>query len=191
MSIARMLVQGVDVWLNTPQRPKEASGTSGMKVIYNGGLNCSILDGWWAEGYSPEVGWAIGNGEEYPEHEWERQNYIESEALYNILEKDIIPMFYERGRDGLPRQWIAKMKNSMQTLAPYFNTHRMLEEYTNKYYIPSFRRVKEITGSHLEEGVVFATWRSQLEKAWPKIKVSLLRSDQAEGDSRRPGCSPG
>ncbi|MCB9457267.1 MAG: alpha-glucan family phosphorylase [Anaerolineaceae bacterium] len=174
MSIARMMVQGVDVWLNTPQRPKEASGTSGMKVIYNGGLNCSILDGWWAEGYSPELGWAIGNGEEYPEHELERQNYIESEALYNILEKDIIPLFYERGRDGLPREWIGKMKNSMQKLAPYFNTHRMIEEYTDKFYIPSFRRVKEITGDNLQEGVAFAAWRSHLEKSWPQVNVKQV-----------------
>ncbi len=174
MSIARMMVQGVDVWLNTPQRPKEASGTSGMKVIYNGGLNCSILDGWWAEGYSPELGWAIGNGEEYPEHELERQNYIESEALYNILEKDIIPLFYERGRDGLPREWIGKMKNSMKKLAPYFNTHRMIEEYTDKFYIPSFRRVKEFTGDNLQEGVAFAAWRSHLEKAWPQVKVKQV-----------------
>jgi len=92
MNIARHLVQGVDIWFNTPQRPKEASGTSGMKVIYNGGLNCSILDGWWDEGYSPEVGWAIGNGEEYPEEAWEQQNMIESNAIYNVLEKDIVPL---------------------------------------------------------------------------------------------------
>jgi len=128
MNIARHLVQGVDVWLNTPQRPKEASGTSGMKVIYNGGLNCSILDGWWAEAYSNDVGWAIGNGEEYPETEWEHQNYVESEALYNLLEQDIIPLYYTRGRDGLPREWISRVKKSIRTLAPFFNTRRMVQE---------------------------------------------------------------
>ncbi|MCB9453371.1 MAG: alpha-glucan family phosphorylase [Anaerolineaceae bacterium] len=180
MSIARMLVQGVDVWLNTPQRPKEASGTSGMKVIYNGGLNCSILDGWWAEGYNPEYGWAIGNGEEYPEQEWERQNYIESEALYNILEKDIIPLFYERGRDSLPREWIGRMKKSMQVLAPYFNTHRMVAEYTEKFYMPSFHRVKEITENNLTEGVAFATWRNQLEKVWSHIKIKHVEVSRGQ-----------
>ncbi|MBZ0276160.1 MAG: alpha-glucan family phosphorylase, partial [Anaerolineae bacterium] len=180
MSIARMLVQGVDVWLNTPQRPKEASGTSGMKVVYNGGLNCSILDGWWAEGYRPEVGWAIGNGEEYPEHEWERQNYIESEALYNILEKDIIPLFYERGRDGLPRQWIGKMKNSMRTLAPYFNTHRMVQEYTTTYYIPNFERVKEITQNDLQAGIAFAAWQTRMESVWPQVKVKNVEISRGQ-----------
>ena len=95
MNVARYLVQGVDIWLNNPRRPKEASGTSGMKVIYNGGLNCSILDGWWAEGYDPTVGWAIGNGEEYPAHEAEHQDYVESQALYNVLEQDIVPLFYQ------------------------------------------------------------------------------------------------
>lgn len=180
MSIARMLVQGVDVWLNTPQRPKEASGTSGMKVVYNGGLNCSILDGWWAEGYRPEVGWAIGNGEEYPEHEWERQNYIESEALYNILEKDIVPLFYERGRDGLPRQWIGKMKNSMRILAPYFNTHRMVQEYTTKYYIPNFERVQEITQNDLQAGIAFAAWQTRMESIWPQVKVKNVEISRGQ-----------
>ena len=104
------MVQGVDIWLNTPRRPNEASGTSGMKVIYNGGLNASILDGWWDEGYAPTVGWAIGNGEEYDQQEWDLQDYIEAQALYNLLEKDIVPMFYTRARDGLPREWISRVK---------------------------------------------------------------------------------
>jgi glycogen phosphorylase len=171
MNIARHLVQGVDVWLNTPQRPKEASGTSGMKVIYNGGLNCSILDGWWAEGYQPEVGWAIGNGEEYPENEWENQNFIESEALYNILEQDIIPLYYQRGRDGLPREWIGRVKKSMETLAPFFNTRRMVEEYTTKFYIPNYKNVLEMSHGKLKDGLAYAAWRDNLEKAWKQVKV--------------------
>ena len=115
MTIARYLVQGVDIWLNTPRRPKEASGTSGMKVIYNGGLNASILDGWWVEGYDPTRGWLIGGGEEYPEAEWEMQDHIESQALYDLLEQDIIPTFYQRGRDGVPHAWVTKMKTPKAT----------------------------------------------------------------------------
>ncbi len=171
MEIARHLVQGVDVWLNTPQRPKEASGTSGMKVIYNGGLNCSILDGWWAEGYSPEVGWAIGNGEEYADSDIESQNYIESQALYNILEQDIIPLFYNRGRDGLPREWIARMKNSMQMLAPFFNTQRMVQQYTAQMYVPCYETVHQMMANDLEKGRAFAAWRSRLQTAWRQVRV--------------------
>lgn len=171
MNIARHLIQGVDVWLNTPQRPKEASGTSGMKVIYNAGLNCSILDGWWAEGYSPEVGWAIGRGEEYTDEEWEHQNYIESQALYNLLEQDIIPLFYNRGRDGLPREWIAKVKASMRTLAPYFNTHRMVQEYTQLMYMPNYETSLKLFESQLENGLEYAAWRGKLQDAWQRVRI--------------------
>ncbi len=175
MNVARYLVQGVDVWLNTPRRPKEASGTSGMKVIYNGGLNCSILDGWWAEAYTPEVGWAIGKGEEYPDAEWDHQDYIESEALYNILEKDIIPLFYDRGRDGLPREWIGKVKNSMRTLAPVFTTRRMVEEYTTNYYIPCYERELKMTAPDFAQGVAFAAWREKIEGNWKQVQVRGVR----------------
>ena len=172
MNIARYLVQGVDVWLNTPRRPKEASGTSGMKVIYNGGLNCSILDGWWAEGYSPAVGWAIGNGEEYPEYEWDHQDYVESEALYNILEQSVIPLFYDRGRDTVPREWIAKIKNAYRELAPFFNTHRMVEEYTDQLYMPAFSRASQLLGDKLETGLSYAAWRKKIEAAWSNIEIT-------------------
>lgn len=179
MNIARYLVSGVDVWLNNPRRPKEASGTSGMKVIYNGGLNCSILDGWWAEGYDPSVGWAIGNGEEYPEHEAEHQDYVESQALYNTLEKDIIPLFYKRGRDNVPREWIDKIKNSMRTLAPFFNTHRMLQEYTEQYYIPVYQATVEMRENHMKKGLDFTIWRTRLEESWPQVEVKSVKiSDQ-------------
>ncbi len=180
MNIARHLVQGVDVWLNTPQRPKEASGTSGMKVIYNGGLNCSILDGWWAEGYQPEVGWAIGKGEEYPENEWETQNYIESEAIYNILEQDIVPLFYSRGRDGLPREWIGRVKNSMRTLAPYFNTYRMVQEYTELYYVPNYQISQHMMESKLKSGLAYAAWRENLEHVWPGVQIRSVEIPQQQ-----------
>jgi starch phosphorylase len=180
MNIARHLIQGVDVWLNTPQRPKEASGTSGMKVIYNGGLNCSVLDGWWAEGYTPDVGWAIGNGEEYPDSEWEHQNYIESEALYNILEQDIVPLFYERGRDGLPREWIAKMKNSMRTLAPYFNTQRMVQEYGERFYIPAHKNYLALNGEHLDAGLAYAAWRAKMSANWNQVQIQDVNISQKQ-----------
>ncbi len=174
MNIARFLVQGVDVWLNTPRRPKEASGTSGMKVIYNGGLNCSILDGWWAEGYSPDVGWAIGNGEEYDEAQWENQDHIESQALYNLLENDIIPTFYNRERYGLPRDWIAKMKNSIRKLGPYFTTHRMVQEYTDQYYMPSYARFSEMTHPNFDNGTAYAAWHKHIESFWGDVRVTQV-----------------
>lgn len=178
MLVCRYLVRGVDVWLNTPRRPKEASGTSGMKVIYNGGLNCSILDGWWAEGYSPDVGWAIGNGEQYDEENWEHQDFVESEALYNVLEQDIIPMFYNRGPDGLPRHWLHKVKASMKKLAPFFTTRRMVQEYTQQYYIPTYERVIKITSAGSEQALEFVNWRSNLEKVWKNISIKDVQINE-------------
>ncbi len=171
MLVGRYLVQGVDVWLNNPRRPKEASGTSGMKVIYNAGLNCSILDGWWAEAYTPDVGWAIGNGEEYTEADWEHQDAIEAEALYNVLEQDIVPTFYERTRDGLPREWIAKVKASMKKLAPFFNTRRMVQEYAEDYYLPLYDRVTRMGRPDGKVALDYAAWRINLDKVWSKIHV--------------------
>jgi starch phosphorylase len=172
MLVARYMVQGVDVWLNNPRRPQEASGTSGMKVIYNGGLNCSILDGWWAEGYSPDVGWAIGNGEEYPDSESDRQDYVESEALYNILEHDIAPLFYERQADRVPREWMNKVKAGYHKLAPYFNTSRMVKEYTTDLYMPSFERYYRLTTPDMEAGKTYAAWRRNVADAWKSVSVS-------------------
>lgn len=171
MLVGRYLVQGVDIWLNNPRRPKEASGTSGMKVIYNGGLNCSILDGWWDEAYSPDVGWAIGNGEEYSEEQEELQDRIESEAFYNILEKDIIPLFYTRGRDGLPREWIDKVKASMKKLAPFFSTRRMVKEYAQKYYLPMYQREIEMTSPSFKPAIEYAAWRQNVTAAWADVAV--------------------
>ncbi len=171
MGIARAMVQGVDVWLNNPRRPKEASGTSGMKVIYNGGLNASTLDGWWDEGYDRSLGWAIGNGEEYPESQEELQDTIEGQALYNLLEQDIVPLFYERSRDGLPRGWIEMVKTSMRKLAPFFNTHRMVIEYIERYYTPALEHFERLTIPTMERGIKFAAWRDHLIQVWPKVKI--------------------
>jgi len=179
MHVARYLVQGVDVWLNNPRRPKEASGTSGMKVIYNGGLNCSILDGWWAEGYDPSVGWSIGNGEEYPDEESAQQDYIESEALYNVFEHDIVPTFYTRS-GGIPRGWMDKIKTGMKVLAPYFNTHRMVQEYANMYYMPQYERFTSLLTPSLDVGKAYSAWRGKIESAWGQVQVRDMQVSSTE-----------
>jgi starch phosphorylase len=171
MNVARYMVQGCDVWLNNPRRPKEASGTSGMKGIYNGCLNLGILDGWWAEGYSPEVGWSIGNGEEYNEMDWEDQDRIESQAIYHIFENDIIPRFYSRGRDGLPRDWIAMVKNAIRDMAPFFNTNRMVQEYAEQFYMTNYQRVLEMLGDDMVSGLNYANWRRNLTQVWNRVKI--------------------
>ena len=145
MNVARYLVQGVDVWLNTPRRPMEASGTSGMKVLANGGLNLSIPDGWWAEGATHgQVGWSIGRGEDYSDPDY--QDRIEASMLYDLLEKEVIPLFYDRNTEGVPRAWIARVKNSMRELVPVFNTHRMVAEYATKFYFPRHAALPRAAG---------------------------------------------
>jgi len=167
--VARYLVQGVDVWLNTPRRGLEASGTSGMKVVPNGGLNVSTLDGWWVEGYSPDVGWAIGKGEEYEDHAY--QDYVESSALYDLLEHDIVPIFYGRGADGLPRVWIARMKQSMKQLSPRFSTNRMVWEYGDRFYLPAARRFAEMTADRAARARALAAWKARLARLWPSVRI--------------------
>jgi glycogen phosphorylase len=169
MNIARHLVQGVDVWLNTPRRPYEASGTSGMKAAANGVLNCSILDGWWVEGYDSDVGWAIGRGESYDNPAY--QDQLESQALYDILEKQILPLFYKRTVDNLPREWIARMKACMRKLAPVFNTNRMVREYTEKLYLPAARRGAVLGADSLLRAKALAHAKDHLRGRWGGIKI--------------------
>jgi len=130
INVARVLVRGVDVWLNNPRRPMEASGTSGMKAAINGAMNMSTLDGWWCEGYSPKAGWAIGSGENYEDPTY--QDMVESQAIYNILENEVVPLFYTRSADNLPRGWIRRIKNSIKWITPRFNTDRMVMDYTQR-----------------------------------------------------------
>jgi starch phosphorylase len=167
--VARYLVQGVDVWLNTPRRPMEASGTSGMKVLANGGLNVSVPDGWWAEGYDPRAGWSIGRGEEYADPDY--QDHVEAQALYDILEKEVVPLFYERSTEGIPRAWIARVKNSMRLLCPIFNTHRMVAEYTERFYLPATERYHALTANHLARAKALVAWKHRVREAWPQVKV--------------------
>ncbi|MCX7846853.1 MAG: alpha-glucan family phosphorylase [bacterium] len=178
ITVARALVQGVDVWLNTPRRPLEASGTSGMKVVINGGLNLSVLDGWWDEGYSREVGWAIGHGEEYRDEE--TQDTVESEELFNILEREVVPMFYQRGRDHLPRAWIAKMKASMKKLCPFFNTDRMVREYTQKYYEPARAHYHALSEHNLARARELTAWSDRVRAEWHKVHIERVEARTPE-----------
>lgn len=183
MNVARHLVHGVDVWLNNPRRPLEASGTSGMKVCSNGGLNLSILDGWWCEGYDGDNGWAIGAGEEYTDLNY--QDEVESRALYELLEKEIAPLFYQRGADGLPRAWIRRMKRSITSLVPVFNTNRMVEEYLERCYLPSHRRFNTLTIENLKAAGELANWRRRILQSWGQVRVQGI--DAPTGEMLRVG----
>ena len=172
MNVARHLVHGVDVWLNNPRRPLEASGTSGMKVAVNGGLNCSILDGWWVEGYDGDNGWAIGSGEEYADLHY--QDEVESRQLYELIERDIMPLFYDRDHEKLPRNWIRRMKRSISTLLPAFNTNRMVEDYLRQCYLPSHARATTLTADHLRAATELAQWRKKVLAAWREVRVESV-----------------
>ncbi len=169
INVARYLVQGVDVWLNTPRRPYEASGTSGMKAAANGVLNCSILDGWWVEAYQPDLGWAIGRGESYSDPSL--QDQIESQSLYDLLEKHIVPLFYDRGVDNVPRGWIARMKNCMRRLAPVFNTNRMVRQYTEELYLPALRRGLALAADGLRRSIELARVKDLLRQRWGGVRI--------------------
>ena len=177
-SVARYLVQGSDVWLNTPLRPEEASGTSGMKALANGGLNLSILDGWWDEAWRapsadrPFVGWAIGRGEDYDNREY--QDQVESLALYEILEHDVVPAFYERGADGLPRRWIARMKSSLATLCPEFNMQRMVTEYTNDFYLRGHERFEHLMAGNAAAARALAAWIRRIRENWANVAIESV-----------------
>jgi starch phosphorylase len=169
ISLARVLVQGVDVWLNNPLRLHEASGTSGMKVPANGGLNLSCLDGWWPEAFNGENGWAIGDGRVYDDLAY--QDHVEAESLYNLLEREIIPAFYERTEDDLPRKWVRRVKESMKTIVPVFNTNRMLRDYTRKMYLPALRRVRTVQVDDYAMAKKLAAWKDRLRSHWHEVRV--------------------
>ena len=178
MTVARYMVQGVDVWLNTPRRFLEASGTSGMKAAANGVLNMSILDGWWDEAYHLDLGWAIGHGEIYTD--LEQQDEIESEAIYDLLEKEIVPLFYSKGRDGLPRGWINKMKSTIKHLCPEFNTNRMVREYSEDFYFPSESKLREMFKENCSNAKELANWKINIVNNWDKIKIENIQADLKE-----------
>lgn len=179
INVARYLVQGVDCWLSTPRRPLEASGTSGMKAAANGVLNISILDGWWDEAaHLGENGWSIGHGEVYKNPD--EQDVVESEALYKILEQEAVPTFYDRGRDGLPRRWVTRMKTSIKTICPRFNTHRMVQEYTNRFYLPCATRRNVLCADGRGRSLNLTTWKQRVRAAWHQVHFTDVESAPTE-----------
>lgn len=173
MDVARALVQGVDVWLNNPRRPYEASGTSGMKVIPNGGLNCSILDGWWDEGYNPEVGWAIGDRRDVGDHG--QQDWLDSHALYHLIEAEIAPKFYHRANGSAPTAWVQMVKASMAQLGHVFSTHRMVRDYAQTFYEPSWDMYHALTENGLERAKAALAWRDRIRKEFPKVAIRRVQ----------------
>jgi starch phosphorylase len=178
MLLTERLVQGVDVWINTPRRPWEACGTSGMKVLVNGGLNLSELDGWWAEAYTDDVGWSLGDGRDRGDDpEWDA---VEAEALYDLLEYNVIPEFYDRDPNGIPAAWVARMRESMAHLTPRFSANRTVREYTEKHYLPAaatFRRRAENNGA-LARRIV--QWQREWEQHWGKMRFGDVNIETLE-----------
>jgi len=173
MLLTEHLVQGVDVWINTPRRPWEASGTSGMKVLVNGGINLSELDGWWAEAYTPEVGWALGDGQEHGDDPaWDA---AEAEALYGLLEREVIPEFYTRDENDIPIAWVKRMRESMARLTPYFSADRTVREYTEQYYLPAAIAHRERVANKGAIGRQMVDWRHRLEQRWPTLHFGEVK----------------
>ena len=183
MNVGRYLVQGCDVWLNNPRRPLEASGTSGMKAAANGVLNLSVLDGWWVEAYHHDNGWAIGSGEEYDDENV--QDEVESMNIYDLLEEEVIPMFYKRGVDGLPRDWINRMKNCISSISPVFNTTRMVSEYAKKFYIPCLESYNTLTANDFGQLKDFTNWINTVRHHWGDVLV--LRADSSSASLLKVG----
>ncbi|MFO0747549.1 MAG: alpha-glucan family phosphorylase [Myxococcota bacterium] len=175
MGVARKLVQGVDVWLNNPRRPKEASGTSGMKVVANGGLNLSVLDGWWAEAYDGDNGWAIGHGESY--EDTDKGDEIEARELLEVLEYQVVPEFYARGPDHLPHRWCSRMKRSIATLSGFFSTDRMVREYAERLYLPGSAEGAEMARLDYEPARALARQVGRLERGWHGVKLGEAKID--------------
>ena len=173
MQLTQQLVQGVDVWLNTPRRPWEACGTSGMKVLVNGGINLSELDGWWAEAYAPELGWALGDGLEHGDDiAWDA---VEAEALYDLLEREVIPEFYSRDSKGIPITWVAKMRKSMSQLTPRFSSSRAVIDYTEQYYLPAAEAYLERASEKGKIGEEIVNWWHDLDQKWDSLRFGEVR----------------
>jgi glycogen phosphorylase len=179
MHVTERLVQGVDVWLNTPRRPWEASGTSGMKVLVNGGLNLSELDGWWAEAYTPEVGWALGDGQEHGDDPaWDA---IEAEALYDRLEREVIPEFYNRDTNGIPTAWVARMRESMARLTPRFSANRTVREYTEQHYLPAATAYRMRAADKGVVGREVVNWEQILTQKWAALRFGEVTVQTNDG----------
>jgi starch phosphorylase len=179
MLLTEHLVQGVDVWLNTPRRPWEACGTSGMKVLVNGGINLSELDGWWAEAYTPEVGWALGDGQEHGDDP--ARDAVEAEALYDRLEREVIPEFYARDEQGIPTAWVARMRESMARLTPQFSANRTVREYTEQHYLPAATTYHLRIANKGTIGRQMVDWRHNLEQKWAALRFGEMKVETRAG----------
>jgi len=178
MQISENLVQGVDVWINTPRRPWEASGTSGMKVLVNGGINLSEMDGWWAEAYTPEVGWSIGDGVEHvDEMSWDA---IEAEQLYTLLEQKVVPEFYDRNENNIPLNWVSRMRESMAQLTPKYSADRSVREYTVQQYLPAVNKYLERASNNGEKGKILNDSIKYLEDKWDSIRFGEVKVNSVE-----------
>ena len=179
MLLAQELVQGIDLWINTPRRPWEACGTSGMKVLVNGGLNLSELDGWWAEAYSPEVGWAIGDGQEHGDDPaWDSR---EAEDLYGLLEREVVPEFYERDEAKLPSKWLGRIRESMARLTPEFSATRAIREYTENHYLPSASNYQNRAADNSRLGLDLLRWRQELDQHWSALGFGTVQVETHDG----------
>jgi starch phosphorylase len=175
MLLTEHLVQGVDVWINTPRRPWEACGTSGMKVLVNGGINLSELDGWWAEAYTPEAGWALGDGQEHGDDPaWD---VVEADALYDLLEREVIPEFYTRDESGIPTAWVKRMRESMARLTPCFSANRTVREYTEQHYLPAAAAYRERAANEGAVGRQVVDWQHRLEQTWARLHFGEVKVD--------------
>jgi len=173
MLLTENLVQGVDVWINTPRRPWEACGTSGMKVLVNGGINLSELDGWWAEAFTPEVGWALGDGQEHGDDPaWDA---VEADALYNLLEREVIPEFYSRDQNGSPTAWVKRMRESMARLTPRFSADRAVREYTEEHYLPAAAAYRDRAANKGAVGKQVVDWQHAVDRKWDSLRFGDLR----------------
>jgi starch phosphorylase len=179
MSMTQELVQGVDVWINTPRRPWEACGTSGMKVLVNGGLNLSELDGWWVEAYSPEAGWAIGDGREHGDDPaWDA---AEADAVYRLLENEIIPEFYDRDDNGMPVRWLGRIRESMALLTPRFSASRAIREYTEDHYLPAAKAYRERADSDGKVGAELLLWQRDIASHWHTLRFGAVTTETHDG----------
>jgi glycogen phosphorylase len=179
ITLAEELVKGVDVWINTPRRPWEACGTSGMKILVNGGLNLSELDGWWEEAYAPDLGWAIGDGAYDGEEE---QDALDAGALYAALEREIVPEFYDRDAEGVPRAWLARIRRSMAVLTPRYCSTRMVHEYITKAYLPAAQALRARLGDAADAAKRITQWERRVRQAWASLHIGatdVVRTDDS------------
>ena len=180
MLLTEHLVEGVDVWINTPRRPWEASGTSGMKVLVNGGINLSELDGWWAEAYTPEVGWALGDGQEHGDDPaWDA---VEADALYSLLEREVVPEFYARDDSGIPTAWVKRVRESMAVLTPRFSTNRTVREYTEEHYVPAAAAYRQRAANKGEAGRRVVEWQRGVDQKWGSVRFGASRVEDNAND---------